>query len=593
MTFLQRFEEGAVVAVLLAMAALPLIEIVLRPLVQSGIPGSSLWVQHMVLWVCFLGAALAARRDELLSLTGGHRWFRGKLGDWSDVLRGGVSMAVCLVLAKAGIDLVVAERSGGQTLALGLPVWIAQAVMPLGFAIIAWRIFRKLPKGITERIVALAFLAVPIGLFFVSGLEGQGLVIPLVILVILAVALGAPIFVGLGGAAAILLWNNYDPVSAIPLEAYNLSVKPLLPTIPLFTLAGSILAEGGTPKRLVALFRALFGWMPGGVAVVSLFVCAFFTCFTGGSGVTILAMGALLFPMLIAEQHSERFTTGVLTSAGSLGLLFPPSLAVILYGIIAEVDIKTLFLAGIVPGLLQLGLVAAYVFFQSRRSGIERVPFHIPQAARALWDAKWEVAIPLVVLVSLLGGFATLVEASAVTALYAFVLEFFIRRDLSVKRDLLRVVGGAGSLIGGVLIILGVAMGLTNYLVIAGIPSLAVDAVRSFVDSPLVFLLLFNVFLLIVGIMMDIYSATVVVVPLIVPLAQLFNVDPYHLGIIFLTNLELGYLTPPVGMNLFLASYRFKKSLPEVYMASLPFLLIRVVVVALVTYLPWLSLVFV
>jgi tripartite ATP-independent transporter DctM subunit len=297
-------------------------------------------------------------------------------------------------------------------------------------------------------------------------------------------------------------------------------------------------------------------------------------------------MGGLLYPMLIEEKHSHKFSTGLLTSAGSLGLLFPPSLAVILYGLVAEVEIRGLFVAGWVPGMLLVVFVAAYVILQSRRTKIARVPFEGKRALSALWQAKWEVAIPFVLLGSILGGFATLVEASAVTVLYAFVLEFFIHRDLTLRRDLLRVVANAAVLIGGVLTILGVALGLTNYLVIAEIPYLAVEWVQSFVQSPLFFLLLLNVFLLIVGCLMDIYSAIVVVVPLIAPLGLHFGIDPFHLGIIFLTNMELGYLTPPVGMNLFLASYRFKRPLPEVYRASLPFLAIRAVGLLLVTYIP-------
>jgi tripartite ATP-independent transporter DctM subunit len=413
-----------------------------------------------------------------------------------------------------------------------------------------------------------------------------GVLLPLFLLVVCATILGAPIFLGLGGIAVLLNWNNFDPLAVIPTEAYNLTTNWVLPTIPLFTLAGFILAEGGTPRRLVEVFRSLFGWMTGGVAIVGILVCAFFTSFTGGSGVTILAMGGLLYPMLMAEKYSHKFTTGLLTSAGSLGLLLPPSLAVIVFSVVSELDVRRLFVSGLVPATLEMVLVGVFIHFLSKKARLGKIPFQFRRAYRSVRVSLWELAVPVVVLVAILGGFATLVQTAAVTVLYVFVLEFFIRRNLAFPGDLLRVVAEAATLIGGVLIILGVAMGLTNYLVIAEIPDQAVGWVQSFVQSPLFFLLLFNVFLLLVGCLMDVYSAIVVVVPLVLPLGLAFGVDPYHLGIIFLVNLELGYLTPPVGMNLFLASYRFKRPLTEVYQAALPFLAIRAIAVLLVTYIP-------
>ena len=582
-------EDGLSALALLTMALLPLLEIVIRKFYASGIPGSATWVQHLALWVGFLGAAIAARKGEMLSLTAGSALLKDKWKTAAEIFTAGVGFAVCAVLAKGSLVLVLVEREGGRDLALGVPVWFAEVIMPVAFAVIGVRILQRLPGGWSSRAIAASFVIVPILLGWMEDLPGSGVLLPLVLIIILATALGAPIFVGLAGVAAVLLWNNYDPVSAIAVETYNLALKPILPTIPLFTLAGYILTEGGTPRRLVRLFRAVFGWMPGGVAIAAIGVCAFFTSFTGGSGVTILAMGGLLYPMLIEEKYGEQFSSGLLTSAGSLGLLFPPSLAVILYGLVAGIDIRKLFVSGWVPAILEIALVAAFALVYSRRSQVVRVPFHGHQVLEAAWQAKWEIAIPVIVLGSIVGGFATLVEAAAVTVLYALVLEFAIHRDLELRRDLLRVVGNAATLIGGVLIILGVALGLTNYLVIARIPLLAVEWVQTFVESPLFFLLLLNIFLLIVGCLMDIYSAIVVVVPLITPLALVFGVDPFHLGIIFLTNLELGYLTPPVGMNLFLASYRFKRPLPEIYRAAFPFLAIRAVGVLLVTYIPALT----
>jgi len=446
----------------------------------------------------------------------------------------------------------------------------------------------RLPE-LWQRAAAASFVLFPLALTRIEDPSVSVAVVPAVIALIVAVLLGAPIFVGLAGIGAVLLWSDFWPAAHVASKVYNLVLEPFLPTIPLFTLAGYILAEGGTPKRLVELFRAWFGWMPGGIAVVAVVVCGFFTSFTGGSGVTILAMGGLLYPMLREDNGDDRFNTGLLTSAGSLGLLFPPSLAVILYGLVAGIDIRRLFLAGYVPGVLEIVLVAGFAVAYNKRARVQRVPFEARRALTALWKAKWEAAIPFVVLGSIWFGFATIVEAAAITVLYAFVLEFFIHRDLKIRADLLRVVASAVTLIGGVLLILGVARGLTQYLIVADVPGKAIEWVQTFVESPLLFLLLLNVFLLLVGCVMDIFSAIVVVVPLIAPVGQHFGIDPFHLGIIFLINLELGYLTPPVGMNLFLASYRFKLPLPEVYRAALPFLAIRTVAVLLVTYAPVLT----
>ncbi len=583
---LQAIEDLLSVLALLTMALLPLAEMAIRPFYPTGIPGSTLWVQHLVLWVTFLGAAVAAREKQLLSLASGDRLFAGRAEPLRRWLVAGIGFSVCLVLAKGGWDLIVAEREGGSLLALGVPVWVVQLVMPVGWAVIGWRLLEAAPGGRWGRISAGALAGVPLAALWFDDWGESGLALPIFLVLLGATALGAPIFVGLGGIAALLLWSNFDPVSAIAAEAYGLTTSPILPTVPLFTLAGYILAEGETPHRLVALFRAWFGWIPGGIALVALLVCAFFTSFTGGSGVTILAMGGLLYPMLREARYPERFSTGLLTSAGSLGLLFPPSLAVILYGLVAQIDIRQLFVSGMVPGILEIALVGGFALLFSRRTGRGAVAFSLREALSQSWRSKWEALIPLVVLGAILGGFATLAEAAALMVLYALVLEFGGRRRLSIRRDLLRVAGAASTLIGGVLMILAVAKGLTNYLIIAEIPAAMLEAVQDRVGSRLLFLLLLNLFLLLVGCLMDVYSAIAVVVPLIAPLGMAYGVDPFHLGIIFLVNLELGYLTPPVGMNLFLASYRFERPLTEVYRAALPFLGIRALAVLLVTYFP-------
>jgi tripartite ATP-independent transporter DctM subunit len=373
-----------------------------------------------------------------------------------------------------------------------------------------------------------------------------------------------------------------------------MTVNPSLPAIPLFTLAGYFLAEGGASSRLVRVFRALVGNVRGGPAILTALICAFFTSFTGASGVTILALGGLLMPVLLSARYSQRNAIGLLTGAGSLGLMFPPALPLILYAVVAttigsNVTLKQMFLAGLVPGAVLVVLTSCWGVFQAPRASAERRPFDPRELGRAAWIAKWELLLPVVSLVALFGGFATPVEAAAVTALYAFLIETLVYRDLKIRSRVPAVMAECGLLVGGVLLILGVAMGFTNYLVDAQIPDRAVEWVQGSIESRWVFLLTLNAFLLIVGCLMDIFSAIVVVVPLIVPVATAFGIDPVHLGIIFLANMELGYLTPPVGMNLFLSAYRFNKTVPEVIRAVIPMFLVLLLGVLLITYVPALS----
>jgi tripartite ATP-independent transporter DctM subunit len=370
----------------------------------------------------------------------------------------------------------------------------------------------------------------------------------------------------------------------------RLTSSPNLIAIPLFTLAGVTLARGGAPQRLVQLFNAGFGWMPGGLAIVALTACAFFTAFSGASGVTILALGGLLYPMLVGENYSKRFSLGLLTASGSLGLLFPPSLAVLLYGIISGVSIEQLFTAGIVPGTILLVMLALYAMVTSRRIDIPRHPFSFTALVAAARAGFWDILLPVGIIAGLLGGLMTVTEAASSAAAYALLLETVIHRRLNTRAVYYEVFRETCVLVGSLLIILGIALGLTNLLIDAQIPMIMLSILEQDVHSQLQFLLLLNVFLLVVGCVMDIFSATMVIVPLILPLALHFGVDPVHLGIIFLANLEIGYLTPPVGINLFLASQRFREPILSLFRAALPFLLIMLVWLALVTYLPHLSL---
>lgn len=406
----------------------------------------------------------------------------------------------------------------------------------------------------------------------------------------LIAALGVPLFVVLGAGSLVATYAaGLDP-AVLLIEMLRLSSSPNLMAIPLFTLAGVTLARGGAPRRLVKLFNAAIGWMPGGLAIAALLSCAFFTAFSGASGVTILALGGLLYPMLLGENYSKRFSLGLLTSSGSLGLLFPPSLAVLLYGIIAGVSIEQLFTAGLVPGTILLIMLAIYAMITSRRIGIPRHPFSFVVFLATVHRALWDILLPVGIVAGLLGGYVTVTEAASCSAAYALFLESVIHRRLNTLTLYYEVFRETCVLVGSLLIILGIALGLTNLMIDAQIPMMALSILEQDVHNQLQFLLLLNAFLLVIGCVMDIFSATMVIVPLILPLAQRFGVDPVHLGIIFLANLEIGYLTPPVGINLFLASQRFREPMLNLFRAAVPFLLIMLIWLALVTYLPQLSL---
>jgi len=610
-----RTEDAILAIALLLMALIPVVELVGRTWFSTGIPGATEYLQHLTLWIGFLGAMLATREGKHLRIAVAMSWLPPGVSRVVDCLGGFISAAVCTGLFGASLQLVVAEAPGlpswtakiipdfverwldpfglfesGSLTTVGgwIPIWVAEAVMPFGFAVIAIRfILHASKRGSVRAMVGLSLPAMILLPILFSDSASQ-LVLPGLILLIVAALLGTPLFILLGGAALLLFWGDGVTVAAIPAETYRIVASPIFPTIPLLTLAGFILSEGHTSERLVRVFRALFGWIPGGLAVAATLLCAFFTTFTGASGVTILALGGLLLPVLLKSGFRENFSVGLLTSTGSLGLLLPPSLVVILYGVIAHVPIIDMFKAGLVPGILLIAPICLACIWQGFKTGAGRAPFRLREAGAAIWIAKWEVIMPILVLVLIFGGFCTLVEASAVLVIYALIVEAFIYRDLGL-RVLVTMLVKCAALVGGVLIILGVAMGLTSYLVDAQVPMHAATWAAKHVHTRWLFLLALNGGLIIVGCLMDIYSALVVVVPLILPVAESFGVHPAHLGIIFLANLQLGYLTPPVGMNLFFASFRFERPLTGVSRDALPFLLIMAVVVLFITYVPWLT----
>lgn len=607
------FENSVGSLAILAMAILPIAEMVGRRFLGQGVPGSITWVQHLTLWVAFAGGIIAARDRRHLALAT-TTFLSPAVRTYADLVASAVGSSVAAVLAVAAYHCVTDERQSVVALSGGVPIWIVYTIMPVGLALIAIRMWWQsglLPAhefesdsaapyppatAWTRRAIVFAVVLAAFSLAWVPEASVAAFRWPLVAVIVGATILGAPIFVLLGGLAVVLFYADASAmmsvrsaVGAVPSATLQITSQDTLPTIPLFTLAGTLLARGGTPERLVRVFRALAGWLPGGTAVATVLVCAFFTTFTGASGVTILALGSLLLPVLMKDRYSGSFSLGTVTASGSIGLLFPPSLPIILYGVKAQTSVYEMFYACLLPGLVLTGLVSAYCMREGLAEGARWKRVEPREIALSVWAAKWEIALPVVVFVSLFGGFASTVQAAAITVLYTLFIKCAVYRDVSVRRELPTILTESTILVGGVLIILCGAMGFTNYLIDAQVPARGAAWVTAGIHSRWTFLLVLNGFLLVVGCLMDIFSAIFVVVPLILPVAAAFQIDPLHLGAIFLINLELGYLTPPVGMNLFLASYRFNKPMHQVTRAVVPFMVVQLGAVLLVTFVPWLS----
>jgi len=411
---------------------------------------------------------------------------------------------------------------------------------------------------------------------------------------LLLALLGAPLFAVIFAAALLGFYASDIDLAAVPIEFYRLADMPVLLAIPLFTFAGYLLSESRAPRRLVRLTQAWLGWLPGGLAIVALTACALFTAFTGASGVTIVALGALLYPALRESGFRDDFSLGLITTSGSLGVLFAPSLPLILFAVIAQqlslgpsITVDEMFLAGIFPGILMVAALSAWSLWRNR--GQQRQPFSWREARSAFRESAWEIPLPIIVLGGIYSGYFAVSEAAAVTAFYVMIVEIFVYREISIGR-LPAIIRESMVLVGAILVILGASLASTNYLIDAEIPMRMFDLVREYISDPLTFLMVLNVFLLILGTMLDIFSAIVIMVPLLLPIAVGYGIDPVHLGIIFLANMQIGYFTPPVGMNLFIASFRFNKSILQLYRATIPFFLILLLVVLVITYWPGLSL---
>ena len=583
---LEFYFTNIIIALLIS---LPVLEVVARFFGTTAITSSRMVVQHLTLWVGFFGAVLASSRGKLLSLSSSNLFEPESSFSIKHFIAKSTSLIILISLFWGSLQLVTVEYQYPVNISPLISRWFAQSIMPISLMLMSVILFFKSYSSLKNRSTLLISILLFLSIVSIPQVRESSVTLWFSFFsIIFSLFYGLPIFLGLGGIAALLFWFDWTPLSAISAETYRIVVSPTLPTIPLFTIAGFLLAESKSSIRLLSLFQALFGWIPGGTPIVLVIICGFFTAITGGSGVTILALGGLLMPMLIKDGFSKDFSLGLITVSGSIGLLFPPSLPLIIYGVTAGVSIKSIFLGGIIPGLLILVIVASWAIFSSKRQSVAVYDFKINNIKSALIESKWEIAIPFIIMFGIFGGYMTLVETAAISALYVLFITVVIYRDISFSK-VGNILIDCCALIGGVLIILGVAMGLTSYIIDAEVPMTLLEWVKTNISSKYIFLILLNVFLLIVGCMMDIFSATIIVVPLIKPIAAYFGIDPIHLAIIFIANLELGYLTPPVGMNLFLSAYRFDESMKSVYTSTMPFYFVMLFCVILITYFPILS----
>jgi C4-dicarboxylate transporter, DctM subunit len=583
-----RTEKSVLVATLILIMLLPLIEVIGPYLGGLHVEGTSDYIKFLTLWLTFVGGLAAARQLKHLTLSTTEFFGEGLWRTLSRLLSYSVSAAVLAVLAYASAQVVRVHATQQKTLAIGLPEWGVETIMPVALGLMALVFAWKASDRWWGRAVAL--LAIPAA-FALNLLPPEQMVRvwPLTLLVLVAALLGAPVFVAMGGIAMVLFFHDGTPVSAVSAEVYRLVASPTLPAIPLLAGAGYVLAESDAAERLVRFFRAIFGWMPGGIAVMVAAVCALFTTFTGGSGVTIIALGGLVYPILRKDGYSEGFSLGLVTASGSLGLLFPPSLPVILYSVVASnrtqsVPAGDLYLAGLLPGMLLVVLTALYGILIGKRTERTFIKFSGREVLASAWAAKWELLLPVFIIAIFATGLTTMLQTAAAAFAYAVVVECFITRDIKVFSELPEVLLKASTLMGAVLTLLAVAMGLTNYLVDVQFTDMLLGWVQTHIHSQILFLLMLNIILLILGSVLEIYSAIIILAPVIAPIGAAFNVDPIHLGVIFLANLEMGFLFPPVGLNLFLSSSRFNQPLVKLYRHIVPFLIITGIGVLLITY---------
>ncbi len=591
MRWLARSDELMAIIALGLMLLIPLVEIAARPLLGQGIANAPVLVQHLGLLLAMFGAVAAERHGHLTSLgsglgdmAGGR--FKSALKSFADA---GASV-ICGLLALASWRFVASEMQASHVLAYGLPVWAVQAVMPLGFLLLGAKLAARCVESEIWKTLG---VLLPLGSFAIGvAIADQDLpILPAGLFILALLLAGAPIFAVLGGLALALFWQDGLPLASVALSHYQITVNPSLPALPLFTLAGLIFARTGAAQRLSAVFLAMFGSGVHGTVIASAVLCSLFTAFTGGSGVTILALGGLLLPMLRNAGYPEQRGISLLTSASALGVLLAPSVPLIMYAIIARVPINTMFLAGLLPACVMVVFLLVFGGFLQRKGLSAPAPsgaIQLGSLGQTLWQAKWELLAPLVAIGSLVGGFTTPTESAALTAAYAVLTQALAHRELS-WRLLGHALTDCAQIIGGVMLILGMALALTNFLIDAGIPDAASVWAQSVIPNKFVFLLALNLFLFAAGALMEIYAAIVVLVPLLLPVAVSYGIDPVHFGIIFLANMEMGFLCPPAGMNIYFASAMFGKPLRYVAVSVLPALLAIFLCTLVISWLPLLA----
>ena len=579
----QNWDASVAALALMGMVLIPVIEVLLRPLQGSGIDNAPILVQHLGLLFSLTGAIYAERTGHLTSL--GALWRDLQNPRLQKLARAWVflgSTLICGVLAHASYELVMTEIEAQQTIAYGLPTWLFLCAMPLGFGILGLKFGQKWNDHVvfqwagTVLVLAASWQAS-------QWLSSAG--IPslwLCFMLFIFLALGGSVFLVLGGLSWILFSSEGIPMASLALSHYQITVNPSLPALPLFTLAGLIFANTQAAVRLSQLFSSLFGSGQKGSVLAVACLCSCFTALTGGSGVTILALGGLLLPLLLKVGYPESKSIGLITSASSLGVLLAPSVPLIMYAIMARVPINTMFVAGLIPAALMVLSLLIFGGFLRKHSTSNHAGYTSQMATSeatvfvslkdAVWSSKWELVAPLIAIGTLISGIATPTEGAAITVAYALITQGYIHRELKFSTLQLCLYQSA-QIIGGILLIMGMALGLTNYLIDVGIPDMASDWVQGITTNPYVFLLALNVFLFFAGALMEIYAAIIVLVPLLLPLAISYGIDPIHFGIIFLANLEMGFLCPPAGMNIYFASAVFKKPLKEVIRSVLPALL--------------------
>jgi C4-dicarboxylate transporter, DctM subunit len=619
--FISHIEELIAAIAIVALVIFLTLDIVLR-LLRTSIPNSFLYIKNLVVWLTLASMLVTTKQKKHLSVSLGLHEKNEKLKIAADTIVSFISVTIATVLTICAVSFFFGF-SPVETIGV-IPVYFVIIIVPAGFLGLLLRIIHQSPKKPGLRIIVLLgiFLGVFIGikeiLFIAQNAASiiqpgnetlfnsfqkaisnadafykpfmKVFLLPFLVIFIASAFFGTPIFIVLGGLAVLFFAGVGDigGLSSISLGAYDTLCRDEMAAIPLFTLAGFILSSSRAGERFVKFLQAVIGWIPGGLAIVTILICAFFTTFTGASGITILALGGLLAGILANKNYSLKFSHGLITGVGSIGLLFPPSLPLIMYGVASMVSIKDLFIGAFLPGVLIIVSLIVIVIVYAIRNKVERVPFKPADIPRPFLEAFWDLLLPVIILIAFFTGIITLVETSAVAVIYVFIIEVFVYKDISLS-DIPAVISKSLPVVGGVLIIIAMASGLQSFIVDQQVPQKLAEWCYTFIKSPIVFLLLLNVLLLLTGCVMDIYSAIIVVAPLIIPLGSIYGINKVHLGVIFLSNLMLGFLTPPVGLNLFIASYRFEEPLTKITRYAMPFFFVMLVAVIVITYVPWLS----